>query len=77
MTEYPNFAALNHAERQGVDFEIVCHPRPSPVAVIAPHGGAIEPSTSEIAAAIAGREFNLYCFEGRKPKGNTALHITS
>lgn len=77
MTEHPNFAALKRVERESVDFDIVCCPRRSPVAVIAPHGGEIEPGTSEIAAAIAGDEFNLYCFEGRKPKGNTGLHITS
>ena len=51
--------------------------RRSPVAVIAPHGGGIEPGTSEIAAAIAGDEFNLYCFEGCKPSGNIGLHIKS
>jgi phage replication-related protein YjqB (UPF0714/DUF867 family) len=77
MIEYPNFAALKQDEREGVDFDIVCRPTRSPAAVIAPHGGEIEPGTSEIAAAIADDEFNLYCFEGRKPKGNTALHITS
>jgi phage replication-related protein YjqB (UPF0714/DUF867 family) len=77
MTEYPNFAALKQAEREGEDFGIVRRPTRSPVAVIAPHGGEIEHGTSEIAAAIAGDEFNLYCFEGRKPKGNTSLHITS
>jgi phage replication-related protein YjqB (UPF0714/DUF867 family) len=77
MTEYPNFAALVHAEREGADFCIVSRPGRSPVAVIAPHGGEIEPGTSEIAAAIAGDEFNLYCFEGCKPSGNTRLHIKS
>jgi len=77
MTEYPNFVALKQAEREGVDFGIVCRPRRSPVAVIAPHGGEIEPGTSVIAAAIAGDEFNLYCFEGHKATGNSRLHITS
>jgi len=77
MPEYCNFAALERAEREGVHFDIICRPRPSAGAIIAPHGGKIEPGTSEIAAAIAGDEFNLYCFLGRKPKGNTALHITS
>jgi len=77
MIEYPNFAALKLAEREGVDFDIVCRLRPSPVAVIAPHGGEIEPGTSAVAAAIAGEEFNLYCFEGRKATGNLRLHITS
>jgi phage replication-related protein YjqB (UPF0714/DUF867 family) len=77
VKEYSNFAALSAAEREGQDFEIVCCPKPSPVAIIAPHGGGIEPSTSRIAAAIAGDDFNLYLFEGRKREGNTRLHITS
>ena len=77
MTEYPNFAALNHAEREGVEFRVVCRTRRSPVVVIAPHGGKIEPGASAIAAAIAGDDFNLYCFEGRKREGNAHLHITS
>jgi phage replication-related protein YjqB (UPF0714/DUF867 family) len=77
MSEYPNFAALSGAEREGEDFRIVSRSRRSPVAVIAPHGGDIEPGTSEIAAAIAGDEFNLYCFEGCKPSGNIGLHIKS
>lgn len=77
MTEYTNFAELKQVEREGVDFDIVCRSGPSSAAVIAPHGGKIEPGTSEIAAAIAGDEFSLYCFEGRKLKGNKSLHITS
>src|ERR1700751_5506986 len=54
-------------------------PRPdSSVAVLAPHGGAIEAGTSEIACAVAGSEFNLYVFEGIRESGNyAALHLTS
>jgi phage replication-related protein YjqB (UPF0714/DUF867 family) len=47
------------------------------VAVIAPHGGGIEPGTSELATAIAGDDFSLYLFEGLKSAGNGELHITS
>lgn len=47
------------------------------VSIIAPHGGKIEPGTSQIAYAIAGDIFNVYCFEGRKPRFNDHLHITS
>jgi phage replication-related protein YjqB (UPF0714/DUF867 family) len=48
------------------------------VLTIAPHGGRIEPGTSEIAALIAGESYNLHRFEGRKPPGqNAVLHITS
>lgn len=58
-------------------FRIRCDRRPSDVLIIAPHGGKIEPGTSEIAAAISGESYNLYCFEGRKRRGNRDLHITS
>jgi hypothetical protein len=47
------------------------------VAIIAPHGGKIEPWTSAIATAIAADDYCLYCFEGRKRRENRDLHITS
>jgi len=60
------------------DYEIFCFPRGSHVAIIAPHGGNIEPGTSEVARAIAGETFNLYCFEGFLPEQeSSALHVTS
>lgn len=75
---YANFAKLARNERQGVDYRITVVPRPSSIAIIAPHGGSIETRTAEIAQAIAGSEFNVYLFEGIKRKGNyAALHITS
>lgn len=49
----------------------------STVAVLAPHAGAIEPLTGELAQAIAGREHRLYCFIGNLPSQNNRLHITS
>ena len=52
-------------------------PRRSSVAVIAPHGGGIEPGTSEVARALAGQDFALYCFEGLRQSGNDELHVTS
>lgn len=52
--------------------------RNSDTTILAPHGGKIESGTSEIARAIAGREFNLYCFEGIKQRRNyRLLHIAS
>jgi len=74
--KYPNFEMLRRAERAD-DFRIDCHPRPSVVAIIAPHGGKIEPGTSTIAAAIAADDYCLYRFEGRKRRENRDLHITS
>ncbi|HME46283.1 MAG TPA: poly-gamma-glutamate hydrolase family protein [Syntrophorhabdales bacterium] len=75
---YRSFADLAAREREGEDYRITVLYRPSSgIAVIAPHGGLIEPRTGEIARAIAGEEFNLYLFEGIKPSGNQTLHITS
>ena len=74
---YKNFAELSAAEREGVDFRVRCTIRNPPVAIIAPHGGGIEPGTSEIASEIAGSVYSVYCFEGLKPSGNSVLHITS
>jgi phage replication-related protein YjqB (UPF0714/DUF867 family) len=73
--KYPDFETLRRAEPGG--FRIDCLRRPSAIAIIAPHGGKIEPWTSEIAAAIAGSHYNLYRFEGLKRSSNRDLHITS
>jgi phage replication-related protein YjqB (UPF0714/DUF867 family) len=73
---YRNFAALA-ADPQNTEYCILARHRRSPIAVIAPHGGGIEPGTSELAVAIAGQEFSLYCFEGLMADGNETLHITS
>ncbi len=75
--KYANFEALRKREREGVDFRRCVRDRNVSVAVIAPHGGHIEPKTSKIAAAIAGETLNLYCFEGTKSNDNETLHITS
>lgn len=74
-----SYADLARRHRLGVDYRIVLRRQAdSPVAVIAPHGGAIERGTSRIAEAIAGEDFNLYLFEGLLPRGGfDALHLTS
>ena len=75
---YSSFADLAAHEEEGVSFRRRSVARASPVAVIAPHGGYIEPRTSQIAAAIAADDLSLYCFEGLIPgRGHGALHITS
>lgn len=78
MDRYRSFADLAAGETLGTDYRIVAKDRNSAVVVLAPHGGGIEPTTSEIAAAIAGDAYSLYCFEGvdqNRPHGD--LHITS
>ena len=75
--KYQDFDSLSKKEREGIDFRICLTKKESAVAVIAPHGGKIEPGTSRIATVIAGDTFNLYCFEGLKKAHNKTLHITS
>jgi phage replication-related protein YjqB (UPF0714/DUF867 family) len=78
VDRYSCFADLAAEQREGRDYGIVCRKQESPVAVIAPHGGTIEPTTSEIAMAIAGDTHSLYCFEGLIPaRPHAELHITS
>jgi phage replication-related protein YjqB (UPF0714/DUF867 family) len=51
----------------------------SSVAVLAPHGGEIEWGTNQIAAAIAGEDYRLFCFNGNRIGGETFryLHVKS
>lgn len=79
MTDkYRTFADLAEREIEGVDYAVCAIDRHSRVAIVAPHAGHIEPGTSELAAAIAGQDFSLYCFEGLKAgRPHRDLHITS
>jgi phage replication-related protein YjqB (UPF0714/DUF867 family) len=75
--KYPNFETLARNERAGIDFRVMARSALPSFALVAPHGGGIEPGTSEIGDAIAGEDFSFYTFEGLKPAGNADLHITS
>lgn len=75
--KYASFQELERGERHGLDYRVRSHLRRATIAVIAPHGRSIEPGSSEIARAIAGRNFSLYAFEGTKKQQNNRLHITS
>ncbi|MEZ2331170.1 poly-gamma-glutamate hydrolase family protein [Mesorhizobium sp. RCC_202] len=77
--EFPNFAALKAAKIENVDYRIVVRrgSRTGNAIVMAPHGGKIEPRTSLITETIAGRDLDMYCFEGLMPESNRELHITS
>jgi phage replication-related protein YjqB (UPF0714/DUF867 family) len=75
--KYCHFAELNKHEKLGSDYQIRLRRCTSATVIIAPHGGKIEPGTSEIAEAIAGSEFSFYAFEGIKEGHNGELHITS
>lgn len=75
--KYPNYQQLASSQKKGDDYQIRAGNRDSNVLVFAPHGGSIEPGTSEIVTAIAGEDLSYYVFEGIKSKGNGELHITS
>ena len=74
---YKSFAELSIFEQEGVSYKREHKKRRSGFAIIAPHGGGIEPGTSEIAKAIAGTELSHYTFDGIRQKENERLHITS
>ncbi len=74
---FHSFSQLADWARPGRDYAIVVRRRSSRLAVVAPHGGGIEPGTSEVARAVCGSRFSLYCFDGLKERGNDRLHITS
>jgi phage replication-related protein YjqB (UPF0714/DUF867 family) len=75
--KYPDFETLSRNERAGIDFGILVRRAKPAFAIVSPHGGGIEPGTSEIADATAGSELSYYAFEGLKSSGNSDLHITS
>ena len=74
---YINFNELRNNERRDKDYRLYISDVGSAITIIAPHGGRIEPGTSEIARKIAGQRYNCYCFEGVKKENNGCLHITS
>jgi phage replication-related protein YjqB (UPF0714/DUF867 family) len=77
IDKYNNFEQLLTSEKKDVDFRRIVKQRNSPWLIVAPHGGGIEPGTSELAAAIARFDHSLYTFEGIKKSDNRILHITS
>jgi phage replication-related protein YjqB (UPF0714/DUF867 family) len=74
---YLNFNQLLASEKKNVDFRRRVKQRNSGWLILAPHGGGIEPGTSELAVAIARFNHSLYMFEGIKMSDNKTLHITS
>lgn len=82
--KYRNFDHLSRNETSGIDFRVSVRRARIAFAIVAPHGGGIEPGTSEIADGIAAPEettaakaWSYYAFEGLKSEGNAQLHITS
>lgn len=74
---YSSFIDLAANERLDIDYRIRVLDRGSETVILAPHGGWIEPETSEIAEAIAGAVFSFYAFEALRNAPHGRFHITS
>lgn len=77
LDTYASYHDLKRHEKEGADFVVLFRTGASGLAIIAPHGGGIEPGTVDIADAIAGGDHAFYAFKGVKKKGNATLHLTS
>lgn len=76
VERYRNFKELQFYETRN-SYKIFFRPGRHSVLIMAPHGGEIEPFTSQISEWIAGKDFALYLFEGLKNYNLKDLHITS
>lgn len=78
MDKYSSFPELAANEVLNEDYAIEFIDRSSEVFVIAPHGGWIEPGTSEITKTIAGNDLSYYVFSGlKRGRSHRDLHISS
>jgi phage replication-related protein YjqB (UPF0714/DUF867 family) len=76
LDKYASLAALQEHEGKNA-YRIRSLDRKSPVTIISPHGGFIEPGTSAIANAVAGRKHNLFDFQGLRRENAEELHVTA
>ncbi len=75
---FANFEQLRQSKVESRDYHICVRLTPSSVLIMAPHGGKIEPGTSELANMIARDNLSFYSFAGIQRGNNyTDLHITS
>ncbi|QPK89753.1 poly-gamma-glutamate hydrolase family protein [Bacillus velezensis] len=74
---YSNCAELAAMEVLGQDYAIRVIKQSRDMIIVAPHAGGIEVGATELSLEIAGKDYSVYLFEGRKSSGNMALHVTS
>ncbi|WP_044028400.1 poly-gamma-glutamate hydrolase family protein [Dinoroseobacter shibae] len=75
---YSTFSELFRHETAGSDYRIEARHVTNSAVVMAPHGGRIEPGTSEIARSVAQDDKSLYLFEGVRARlRHHELHVTS
>ena len=75
---FSSFRDLKREKREGVHYSIRSEDRGSGILIMAPHGGAIEPHTAELAEEVAADDFSLFAFIGEQAQHNLyELHIES
>lgn len=77
MDKYQDYNALRKCHREGTDYVILLRKADTRLAVMAPHGGGIEPGTVDIADAVADGDLTFYAFKGLMKSGNRILHLGS
>ncbi|MBY0359591.1 MAG: poly-gamma-glutamate hydrolase family protein [Candidatus Obscuribacterales bacterium] len=75
--KYASLSALKAELKAHVDYRLRLLNRNSWATIIAPHGGFIDAGSSAIARSVAGRNYNLYDFQGLRKQNSAELHITS
>ncbi|WMM10978.1 poly-gamma-glutamate hydrolase family protein [Staphylococcus simulans] len=76
--KYQSMTQLQQATQEGKDWTIKTSKGTNDTLIVAPHGGGIEPGTSEIAYEIANKNnASYYTFKGIRPINNKELHVTS
>lgn len=75
---YNSMTDLQQDTKEGHDWKIHTYDESNSTIIVAPHGGGIEPGTTEIARNIADKSSSgFYSFSGIRPSNNSQLHVTS
>lgn len=77
VDRYKSFNEPAANERLDIDYRIRALDRGSEAVILVPHGGWIEPKTSETAYAIARTDLSFYTFEAIRIGTHGDFHITS
>lgn len=78
IDQYKSMTDLQQHTQEGKDWQINTNDETNNTVVMAPHGGGIEPGSSEIAREIANKSNSgYYSFSGIRPVNNQQLHVTS
>ena len=75
--KYKTLEELRATLQENASYRIICHDHQSWLTVISPHGGLIEGGSSALAHAIAGRNYNLFDFQGLQRENAQELHVSS